>query len=389
MPKQDARLAQLPLPLRSIGAEVTIPAGETMGEGKIFGGGTIATEHRSATPMIEGAFLDLGGLPILSGRTTPHHAWEWDTGRTSVTMCYSGAPHYTDGATSIQVRPGDILAVPLNGGQISTGYLASINFPVEHSRLRRTMRAMHCAGIGNYLEQALAISAGRESSDSASGKMLFALFNFIDLLLQESRHLGKAMGLDEQIYRTLALVVDQIAGAHGKTKTRWLADRGIRSHPLDNLVDYIRANAHLNLTLTDLEEQSWYSARHLQAVFREKFDCTPMQFVRRQRLSMAMEQLQSAGDGTTATTIARDCGYRFISNFSHDFKREFGMSPSMVLRSAGGVCHPGDWHRALRQGHRPRPLSARIAPGLAADLDDADLSQPDQAGVADALKRQF
>ena len=53
------------------------------------------------------------------------------------------------------------------------------------------------------------------------------------------------------------------------------------------------------------------------------------------------------------------------------------------------MCHPGDWHRALRQGHRPRPLSARIAPGLAADLDDAGLSQPDQAGVADALKRQF
>lgn len=146
MHAQDARLAKLPLPLKHIGVEVTVPAGETMGNGKVFGGGKISTETKSATPKIEGAFLNLGGMPVLSGRTTPIHTWEWDTDRTSITICHSGSLQYKDGDTRIQVFPGDILAVPRNGGQISTGYLSSINFPIEHRRLQRTMRAMRCAG---------------------------------------------------------------------------------------------------------------------------------------------------------------------------------------------------------------------------------------------------
>ena len=79
-------------------------------------------------------------------------------------------------------------------------------------------------------------------------------------------------------------------------------------------MDYIRANAHRGITLTDLEERSHYSARRLQALFREKFDCTPMQFVRRERLTTAMQKLQTADWNETVTSIARDCGYGFVSN---------------------------------------------------------------------------
>lgn len=57
-----------------------------------------------------------------------------------------------------------------------------------------------------------------------------------------------------------------------------------------------------------------------------------MQFVRRQRLEEAMEQLLAAGDGATVTRIARDCGYRSTSQFSSDFHREFGQLPSHILR---------------------------------------------------------
>jgi len=109
------------------------------------------------------------------------------------------------------------------------------------------------------------------------------------------------------------------------------------SKTLDNLVDYIGINSHQNLTLTDMEEQSHYSARQLQNLFREKFDCTPMQFVRRQRLSTAMEKLQTADWNDKVTSIGRDCGYRFTSNFSSDFHREFGVAPSVVLRASRGV----------------------------------------------------
>ena len=61
-----------------------------------------------------------------------------------------------------------------------------------------------------------------------------------------------------------------------------------------------------------------------------------MQFVRRQRLSDAMEKLQTADLDDTVTTIARDMGYRYTSNFTNDFQRAFGVKPSAVLRSSRG-----------------------------------------------------
>lgn len=167
-----------------------------------------------------------------------------------------------------------------------------------------------------------------------TAKTTIQVFRYVDLLLRESRSIGKAMALEEQIYRLVALMIDQAAGAHEKTQRRWkYASTQWTSSP-NELVDFIRVNAHSNLTLTDLEEKSHYSARHLQKLFREKFSRTPMQFVRRQRLTAAMERLQVSSWDDSVTSIARDCRYRFISNFSHDFHREFGVAPSIVLRAS-------------------------------------------------------
>ena len=105
---------------------------------------------------------------------------------------------------------------------------------------------------------------------------------------------------------------------------------------LDDLVDYIQANTCLDLTLTDLEERSHYSARHLQNLFREKFGCSPMQFVRKQRLSKAMEALQTADDNETVTNISRNVGYRSTSSFIKEFRHQFGVTPSKVLRASRG-----------------------------------------------------
>jgi AraC-like DNA-binding protein len=47
-----------------------------------------------------------------------------------------------------------------------------------------------------------------------------------------------------------------------------------------------------------------------------------------------MERLQVADHDDTVTKIARECGYRFMSNFTTDFQREFGVTPSVVLRTS-------------------------------------------------------
>jgi len=103
---------------------------------------------------------------------------------------------------------------------------------------------------------------------------------------------------------------------------------------LDELVDYIKANSHLPLSITDLEQISHYSARHLQYIFKEKMNCSPMQFVRNQRLSNAMARLQRGEPSDSVTGIARECGYTNSQQFSKAFQKRFGITPSAVLRHA-------------------------------------------------------
>ena len=174
------------------------------------------------------------------------------------------------------------------------------------------------------------------TGEGSIGRMeqpLWSLFSFVDQLLSESEYLTAGLALDEQIYRMLALSLLRIEGKLESIQNYQKEPTNNWTNRLDELVDYIRHNAHKNLTLTDLEEQSNYSGRHLQNIFKDKFECSPMDFVRRQRLFAAMEKLQTANLGETVTTIARDIGYRYTPNFTRDFQREFGVKPSAVLRS--------------------------------------------------------
>lgn len=305
-------------------------------DGRLFGEGDVRSLYQTAKPRVECSVLEFGAMPLLAGRTTPVDAWEQGRGAFSVTLCFSGGPRYRDGCSSVAVSPGDVLLLPRTGGRFSTGYLSSVNFPIEHARLARTLGAMQAGGYRPAREQPhllSAVAAGRAAGHTA---LLFGFLGFVDQLLAESRELGAALGLDEQIYRLVALSLLRASPGFDGIQRHWASRRSRWSAPLDDLVDYIRSNVHAPLTLTDLELRSNYSARHLQSLFRERFDCTPMQFVRRQRLALAMQRLQSAQPGATVTRIARGCGYRYTSNFSSDFQREFGVTASSVLRASGG-----------------------------------------------------
>lgn len=198
------------------------------------------------------------------------------------------------------------------------------------------MQAMRLEDNSGMLQHGIAFQHSDSEASKHRQQLIFEFFAYLDSLLTECEYIGRMLGLDEQIYRLMALALDAKAGQSETTNRRWSSGSTKWKGPLDELIDYIGINSHQHLTLTDLEEQSHYSARHLQNLFREKFDCTPMQFVRRQRLKSAMEKLQTADYDTTVTSIGRDCGYRFTSSFTTDFHRQFGVTPSTVLRASRG-----------------------------------------------------
>lgn len=285
------------------------------------------------THLSEFSVAPVGSLLIASGRTTPVALQYKVAERLIVVMCYGGSSRFRDGRTQLRSVTNGMLVFPSAGGTLCGGFHSGISFTLEPDRLRRTARTILGDGSASGLEAPFLIQGPAQGGGQARPGLMFSLFRHLDCLFREDRHLPSHLCLDDQIYRTLVHAFArafqlQPLSARWQTQPRW-------SGVLDDLVDFIRTHACDQLiTLTDLEERSHFSARYLQILFRERFDCTPMQFVRRQRLSVAMQRLQTADVQDSVTRIARDCGYRHVSNFSADFQREFAVLPSQVLRDA-------------------------------------------------------
>jgi transcriptional regulator GlxA family with amidase domain len=100
---------------------------------------------------------------------------------------------------------------------------------------------------------------------------------------------------------------------------------------LDSLIDWMHAHCHEPISLTELEQRSHYSRRNLQYAFKARFGCGPMQYLRRQRLWQARRRLERADPGSTLSGIALASGYLSLESFRRDFRRRFGVAPSVLL----------------------------------------------------------
>lgn len=332
----EKRLSLIPFPLKNARVIHSLDPAILFNEGRdYFGEGLYRSSDGCASPQADVSTVLVGGLKVLAVRTTPCIVTEIDQGCSTLSMSYAGDIHqYKDKQTMHKIRPGDIHLSPRNGGIASAGYFSGFICQINHSRLAHTIGAMKMYGSRLNLGEPHLFEIGGSGRGRSVARFIWSCFSLIDEMLGESDYLAAGLALDEQIYRLLVASLFQLTGELERNEKRWKAPASGWSHPLDDLVDYIRSNAHLSLTLTDLEGQSHFSARHLQNLFKEKFQCTPMQFVRRQRLSLAMQKLKNAEPGMTITQIARECGYRFTSNFATAFHREFGIAPSVVLKAS-------------------------------------------------------
>jgi AraC-like DNA-binding protein len=138
------------------------------------------------------------------------------------------------------------------------------------------------------------------------------------------------VGLDRSIQRLIALLlcgdlIEISRQQHGE-------HRGSKAHIFDQLIDWIEANLHRPLLLSELADQSGYSQRSLRNFFQERFGCGPVQWIRSRRLSGARQRLLSPEATDTVSLIAGNFGYPHLSQFSRDFQRAYNIRPSDLLR---------------------------------------------------------
>ena len=322
-------LAALPLPLRALGIEIESGASSYAEQSNTaLGERLIVPLVPERTFLAQFALLDLGGLVINSGRVSPMISRQELNHDALLVVNYGGSCSYLHGRTKLESHGGDVLLTSNEGGAYHCQHCSGICLTINRALLLQTTNDL-LDGTDNQSAPAL-MRLGEGSS-----LVLFRFFEHVNQLLLQERWLPKALGLGSQLYRYLAVALLQQSGQIDRLRQRHQGRR--RWSPgLDELVDHIRANRQLPLTMADLERLSHYSARHLTTLFRERFNCTPMQFVRRQRLDLAMERLTAPQPGDTVIRIARECGYRHAANFSVDFQREFGSKPSDVLRLSRG-----------------------------------------------------
>lgn len=100
----------------------------------------------------------------------------------------------------------------------------------------------------------------------------------------------------------------------------------------DRLCDYMQANLMTTLTLTDLEEFSGLSARALQLQFLKRFGCSPMAWLRDQRLGAARQTLLRE-PAVSVTQVALAYCFTSPSRFAAAYKSKFGDLPSVLRKN--------------------------------------------------------
>jgi len=85
------------------------------------------------------------------------------------------------------------------------------------------------------------------------------------------------------------------------------------------------------IKLGDLCRACEVSARTLEYGFRQVYDTTPIAFIRSQRLTRSRSALLRAASHASISATARACGFTHMGQYSRDYRRLFGETPSLTL----------------------------------------------------------
>ena len=138
-------------------------------------------------------------------------------------------------------------------------------------------------------------------------------------------------GLDDIFYRAVCgmLLRDQLFGESGERSARPIPDRRV-----ERACDYVMANLRQRITLTDLEIISGLSARSLQYAFQKRFGCSPITWIRNERLNAARELLLAGEGRDNVTTAALALSFSNLGEFSRLYWERFGEYPAETLAAA-------------------------------------------------------
>ncbi len=299
----------------------------------------------SVTPATARGFFHksvIVGLGSLTLSDSLHGALTFTAGESddvTLGLCHAGGARLTvDGRELTLDQAHGAVYLPGGGFQARTGAFHDTLLTLPRARLATCAATISGLGssppqLGRRLDAPLLFDPG----DRRRRELLVTLrrsLKLVDAPSLQSQGGLPLLHLDDLFVRLLTLLLwPELLEEWGSDRP-WLLP-GEPNRAFADLLEWIRAHLHRPITLSELEQRSSYSRRSLQYLFRRRFDCTPLQWVKRQRLEAVRRDLLKAQPGDTVSRIARRHGLHDLSACAEAFRREFGLTPSQLLREPG------------------------------------------------------
>lgn len=109
------------------------------------------------------------------------------------------------------------------------------------------------------------------------------------------------------------------------------ANQRIETERLAIVVRHIADHLDQPLSLDELARVGQLSKRTLQRTFSRRYEISPIEYVRRQRLERARQLLLSGSPDMTVTRVALQTGFTHMGRFAREYRAHFGERPSVTL----------------------------------------------------------
>lgn len=272
--------------------------------------------------------LSINDLALTATASTPLHLATEDTNAQVISIALNSKANTLVNGQTHEWQAGRSAFYSAGEKRSGTaGHVSLLNIRPNMARLQRTAESM----LGNDNTQFIQNTHRSRPIALASHGVSFDRMIRHSCAAMESLNLCpttlEKLGFDDVIYRITAMMLSPDLFLSASSPEQTHVDR----NRLNRVCDYVMANLFNTITLTDLENVSMLSGRALQYAFMKTYGCSPMAWIRQQRLLKARDRLLSAEPGTTVTTIALECGFSSISAFSSYYQLQFKELPSETL----------------------------------------------------------
>lgn len=238
---------------------------------------------------------------------------------TATTITAGGHSQTISGASWSSVIPPDTPFI----AHFAPGYHHLV-LRIEQAALLRILASI----LGEEPDRPLEFSAESHANAPAMGRLSRRVLEFATEFNARSSYFSHLATLEVE-----RMIIVSFLFCHRHSYTDLLVRDPIPTSrsPVRMVEEYIEAHWNEPLDLEALAKLANVGLRSLFSQFHKERGYGPAAFAKRIRLQKALQMLEDPSEQTTVTQVALKCGFNNLGTFAHDFRLQFGQTPSQAL----------------------------------------------------------